>query len=333
MPRRFALSSIWLLLLSSQVLAQRQIPQQRITTELTVRVTYEDDRSVGDNVRVQLTNPTGIPIQEAFTRGEGQARFLGIEPGAYKLRVIGMDIEETTSEYSFVIQPRQFTHMEFVRVRRKVDPNAQQTSTQGSISAAALNIPREAESEFDKGVKAMVKKKDDEARKRFARATEIYPRYASAFNNMGVIAMQQGRKDEAIGFFRQAVNADDQHAPSYLNLAKAVVAQQNLAEAQILLTKAASIDPNNVEIVAILAMIEFEAGQSPMALTNARKVHGLPNHEKYAFAHYIAGKVLEAQNQPQEALVEYRLFLKEAPHSNTAASVRQVVAALEQQKK
>ncbi|HUS18497.1 MAG TPA: tetratricopeptide repeat protein [Terriglobales bacterium] len=322
------LLSILLLLVPCVAFAQRPGSQQpRTTTELVVRVTYEDDRVVGEQVRVQLSNSGGIPVAETFTRGEGEARFLNVEPGAYRLRVTGMDIDEKTSDYSFAISPREITHLEFIRVKRKVDPN--QTSTQGTISAAALNVPNKAESEFDKGVGALRKKDLAEAQKRFTRALEIYPRYAAAYNNLGVIAMQQGRLDEGKGFFEQAVKVDDQYAPPYLNLAKAVAAT-SYPEAERLLLKAASIDPTNVETIALLSMIEYETNQLPLALSNARKVHTMPDHERFAFAHYVAGRTLETQNLRQEAVAEYQLFLKEAPESPTAPKVRAFIAALQQ---
>ncbi len=331
MLKRIAVTTAAALLLTIFMAAQqRQGPQpQRITTELVVRVSYEDDRAVGSNARVQVTNSSGVPVAENFTRSEGEARFIGLEPGMYRLRISGIDIEEKFSEYSFTINPREMTHVEYVRVRRRGDSL---TSTEGSVSAAELNIPPKAKSEFEKGLKALNKQNQEEALQRFARAIELYPRYAAAINNMGVIAMQQGRKDEGLAFFRQAVKVDDQFAPPYLNLAKAVVANKDYAEAEQLLLKGASLDPTNVEMIAILAMIEFESNKLPRALASARKVHGMPHHEKFAFAHYIVGRVLESQNHGTEALAEYRLFLKESPNSASAPNVRGFIAALEQQK-
>lgn len=330
MIRRIVLSTALVLFASTFLLAQRQpnIPQPRATTELVVRVTYEDDRPVGDQVRVQLSNSSGVPITETFTRGEGEARFSGVEAGVYRLRVSGMDIEEKASDYSFVIYPRQITHLEYMRVRRK--PSREQaTSTQGHISATALNVPAKAESEFDKGVSALVKQNLPEAQKRFARAIELYPRYAAAYNNLGVIAMQQGRRSEGTEFFRRAVQADEEYAPPYLNLAKSVVADRGYAEAQQLLHKAASLEPTNAEVLAILSMVDHDLNDYAQALANARKVHAIAGHEKFAFAHFVAGRSLEAQNRRAEAVAEYKLFLQEAPQSPSAERVRAAIAAIE----
>lgn len=327
---RFVVVTSLVLIPFSAGQAQRPAPLSRQTTELVVKVTYEDDRAVADQIRVQLLNGSGIPVTEVFTRGEGEARFQNIEPGTYRLRASSPDIEEKMSDSSFVINPRELMHMEFFQVKKK---SGAQTSTQGSVSAAALNVPQKAASEFDKGVDALKKQNYDEAQKRFSHAVEVYPRYAAAINNLGVIAMNQGRLDDGQTYFEQALKADDQYAPPYLNLAKSRMSHKKYDEAQQLLTKATSIDPSNVEVLALLTVLNYEKNEMPDALANARKVLNLPAHERFAFAHFIAGKVLESQNQPQEALVEYRMFLKEAPESPTSVKARAAIDTIEKQKR
>jgi len=331
MVRRLALSIFAVLLATTLTLAQRTGQTPRQTTELVVKVTYENDRAVADQVRIQLLNGSGIPVTETFTRGEGEARFFNIEPGTYRIKASGVDIEERSSEQSFVINPRELTHMEFFQVRLKED--RQQTSTQGSISAAMLNIPGKAESEFEKGVGALKKQEFDEAEKRFKRAIELYPRYAQAYINLGFIAMQHGQPDSAQSFFTQAVKADEQYAPSYVNLAKSFIGRKEYPPALELLTKASSLAPNNVEVLALLTMLEYESSQMVAAVDHARKVHALPSHEKFAFAHFIAGKALESQNLAPDAVAEYKLFLKEGAQGPTADKAKASIDALEKQKR
>lgn len=332
MVRRLLLSTAAVLFSLPLVYAQRQAPQMpRQGTELVIKVTYENDRAVAEQVRVQLTNGSGIPVTETYTRGEGEARFNNMEAGTYRIKVSGIDIEERASEGSFVINPRELTHIEFFQVRRK--NTAPETSTQGSVSAAALNIPAKAESEFDKGVAALKKQDLEEAEKRFSRAAEYYPRYAAAFNNLGVIAMQRGNPAEGKTYFSQAVQADDQYAPSYLNLAKSYIGAKEYPQALQLLTKASSLEPGNLEVLALMTMLEYDSNQLVIALGHARQVHAISGHEKYAFAHFVAGRALEAQNLPQDALVEYRMFLKEAPQSATTAKAQAAIDAIEKNRK
>lgn len=328
MVRRIVLSTGLVLLASTLSLAQRQAPSPRQTTELVIKVTFDNDRGVPDQVRIQLLNSSGVPVAETFTRGEGEARFLGIEAGSYRIKASSPDIEEKMSDYPFIINPRQLSHFEYFSVRRRASAQ-QQTSTQGTISAAALNIPPRAEAEFDRGVVALKKNDMAEARKRFQKAVDHYPRYAAAFNNLGVIAMQEGNLEGGATFFRQAVQVDTEYAPPYLNLAKVSMGAKSYPQALDLLTKASSIDPTNAEVLALLTMVEYESNRLELAVANARKVHALPDHARFAFAHMIAGRSLEAQNRRQEALVEYKLFLQEAPQSPSAAQVRSAVTAME----
>lgn len=328
MVRRIVLSTALVLLVSTPILAQRQPSAPRQTTELVVKVTYDNDRGVADQVRIQLMNSAGVPIAETFTRGEGEARFLGIEAGSYRIKASSPEIEEKLSDYPFVINPRQLSHYEYFSVRRRASAQAQ-TSTQGTISAAALNIPSRAEAEFDRGVSALKKNDLGEAKKRFLKAADQYPRYAAALNNLGVIAMQEGDFQGGETFFRQAVKVDTEYAPPYLNLAKLSMSAKSYPQALELLNKATAIDPTNAEILALLSMLEYEANHFDRAVAHARKVHGLPDHGRFAFAHMIAGRSLEAQNRRQEALTEYRLFLQEAPQSPSAAQVRSALAAME----
>jgi tetratricopeptide (TPR) repeat protein len=298
---------------------------QRSGNDLVVKVTYTDGRAVVEQTRVQLLSTAGVPLAELATRGQGEVRFHGVGFGAFRIRVSGPDIEEKTSE-SFNIDPRDNTHMEFLTVIRK--PGAVSLA-QGSISAPQLNIPDRAASEFEKGLKALKKQDLDEAEKRFSRAAELYPQYAAAINHLGIIAMQRGQLREGQTLFLKALAVDPQYAASYLNLAKIRIGEKKYGEAAQLLSKAAALEPANGETLAVLTMAEYESNQLPDAVAHARQVHALSDHQKYAFTHFIAGKALEAQKQPNEALQEYRLFLKEAPESPTAAKAKAAIVNLE----
>ncbi len=223
-----------------------------------------------------------------------------------------------------MVTDRDINHIEFLRIRRTSPVTAP-----GLVSAAALKVPARAQAEFDKGVKALKKGSLEEAEKRFVRSTEYYPEFASAWNNLGVIAKERGQLPEARSFFARAVQADAQYAPSHLNLAKSFIAERDYRAALPLLARADAIEPNNAETLALLTMLEYDSDRSTAAIAHARKVHALPDHERFAFVHYIAGSALEAQGSVPEALAEYRAFLKESPASSSAPKVRAAIAALE----
>src|SRR5215831_5294496 len=60
--------------------------------ELSVRVTYENDRPVGPNVRVELLSAYGGTVQIGTTDTSGMVHFNALNPARYKLRIAGEGI-------------------------------------------------------------------------------------------------------------------------------------------------------------------------------------------------------------------------------------------------
>jgi tetratricopeptide (TPR) repeat protein len=298
--------------------------------DLTVKVTYENDRPVAGSVRVQITNQMGIPVMETFTR-DGEARFSGISPGVYKIRATSPEIEDTQTEQSFSLSAWDTVHFEFLRVRRKVVPGQEQDqqSSEGFISVAMMNIPGKAKKEFDKGLDALDKKDFVKAQGHFEKASTIYPKYAAAFNNLGFLAMQNGDAAAGEAFFERAVAADDQYPGAYLNLARVRWGQKRFEDAEKLLLKNTSLDPKNVEAISLLVNLNAMSGRYDNAIALSKKVHGM-SHEAFPVVHYIAGLAYQSKNDLPDAATEFRQYLKEAPQGKSADQARTALAQVEQ---
>jgi tetratricopeptide (TPR) repeat protein len=304
--------------------AQRssRIPSRLSTVE--VRISLENERAAPEQLRVQLLTTSSATFGEQFTRDLGQVNFQNVPIGNYRIRVTGVDIED--AEVSFTLDAFEQHHVEFVHVKRK--KSAEQTSTEGSVSAATLNIPDKARKEFDKGISGMNKSDYPEAQKHFSKALEIYPQYSAALNNLGVIAMRSGSPDEGRHFFEESIRVDGSNSSGYLNLARCLILQNKLTEAEPLLQKSVNLSPLDAEPLTLLANEQFVTGKLDLALANAHKVHSL-EHQRFALAHLIAARILEQENKLEEAAEEYKLFLKESPDSPKATSVRAALQSLE----
>ena len=292
--------------------------------DAVIHVTFEDDRSVPQMYRVQLFTGSRMPVAEQYTNDRGQATFSGLAAGSYLVVVSNPDIE--TSELSFVIGRRETVHSEYLRARRKTTADQAKSSTQGSVSAAALSVPDKARKEFDKGLAAFAKPDFPIAREHFSKAVEIYPQYSAALLNIGVICMKESKNSEGQQFFERAIAADPQNPGAYTYLARVHIMNAKYAEAEPLLNKAISITPTDAEPLTMLATSQLRSGKFEMAVATAKKVHSFP-HEHYAVAHLVAAQALLEERLPELAADEFRLFLKEAPNGPNAVGAR---AALEQ---
>jgi tetratricopeptide (TPR) repeat protein len=103
---------------------------------------------------------------------------------------------------------------------------------------------------------------------------------------------------------------------------------QNYAESESLLAKVIAVNPFMTDAVALLATTEFANKEYDKALADVQRAQALPNHEQFAELHIMAGKVLTMQNHPEEAIVQFQLFLTEKPDSPQGKSVREALASL-----
>jgi hypothetical protein len=87
-------------------------------TEIQVRVTGENGRSLNDVLRVQLLGSGDFPIAEGFTNKEGSCELRNLHYGRYRIRVTASTIEEKTTP-PFQIVNGESVHMEYITVKPK----------------------------------------------------------------------------------------------------------------------------------------------------------------------------------------------------------------------
>jgi tetratricopeptide (TPR) repeat protein len=300
------------------------------TTELRVRVMYEDDRPVPNMVNVVLMSSQGANVNESFTDDIGHVSFRGLRPGSYYLRARGIDVEETSGSV-FVIAPRESLHTESLYVRKKVSASdAVSPGGQPTVHVNDLNVPREAEKRYQKGLEALRKDSPDKAKVLFEEAIAHHAEYASAYNALGVALMRLGKSQEGRVAFEKAISLDDRFSLPYLNLGKMAMSENRVDDALNQLSKCVANDPLNPDALSRLAYVELLTGNLERAVSDARKVHTVP-HEGFEISHLIAARALRKRQLRSEAITEYKLFLKEAPSSATSPQARQELSELEKQ--
>jgi tetratricopeptide (TPR) repeat protein len=296
-------------------------------SQLTVQILYDNDRKAPKDLRVELLTSTGGLVESQTTDGFRPIVFLSLTPGDYKIRVTGSGIEPTTTG---PLPVSGANHTEFVRV--KAEPQESGSPTEEgpfSISTTELAIPEKAKKEFDEGTKNYDRKQWKEAREHFERATALYPKYAAAYNNLGVAYMNMGERDKATESFRAALALDEHIADANLNMGHMLYDDKKYKEAEPFLSRALTADPLNPQLLTALANAELQNGELDLALASARKVHSVPNHQKFAISHLIAAQVFESRSSSKEAAEEYKLFLQEDPQSPLAPRVKEALGRIE----
>lgn len=295
--------------------------------QIQVRVTFDNHRSVGEQLRVDLLNEALVPTHLTFTDSAGRAWFRVQQPGQYRVRVSGNNIQETTSDEIRVDQFHQ-SNVTLVQVRPRVTIIYNVKKKNAALASATdLGASEEARKYFHDGLQAFQSSNYQKALGLFQKAIRAYPRYDTAYNNMGVTCVQLNQPNKAWIAFQQAVQINDRNADADRNLARLLIQTGAYERALTLVQKSLMVDPLNPSGLTLAANAELAMGKYDDALRDAQKVHELP-HEGFAASHYFAGQAFEHKNDLQEARAEYELYLLEDPGGPEARDVKNALDRL-----
>jgi Tfp pilus assembly protein PilF len=327
-------SAVVLLAFGAAVLAQTSI-------QMRVRLTQQDGsplrlkKTEAIQIHVQVMDESGGTPKEGIPNEDGELNFsvratwqtrTGLTPVVYRLRVVSSDYEEAMV---YNVVPAQGDRIVTIALKSKGDSNnPQMKAASGSmVSLGRLRVPQKAAKQLDHGNEALQKNDLAKAGESFRKAIELYPGYDQAYNNLGVVLMQQGDVEGARRNWQKAVALNEHFARAYANLGRLALQEKKYADADSFLRNSLQNDPENPEALFSAAEAEAVIGHFDDAAARVRLLHTLP-HEKYALAHYVAAQALQLQNKAAAAIVEYKLFLKEAPDSPQAAHARQAMTTL-----
>jgi len=295
-----------------------------------VHVVLTSNRSAGLHLRAQLMSGSGsTPISEVFTDDRGQAEFNGVQVGEYHIIVTGSEIELADSGV-FEVDRRRMSQAVFITVHSKDESKSNNAAVgNNSVAAVDLDIPAEAEKEFDKASDAMSRQDWPGAEGRLKQATALYPHYAMAYNNLAVVYSHMNDRTQQREALEKAITLNDHLVPALSNLAKLCLQDGNSARAETLLEGALRAEPNNAGTMMLLAQAQLLNKHFDAAIATVHTAHSMP-HQGLAVIHFIAARAFERQDRPQEALIELRMFLTEEPTGARADQVHKEIDQIEQ---
>ena len=301
------------------------------TGNIHVRVVFPDERSAGPHLLVELMGgSSNNAIMRTYTNDIGEAMFIGVSIGEYHVEVSGDGIQKGSSE-QFEVDSRKVAQSAYVVVNRADSTTSTKPLSAHSsmVSAADLNVPDKARKEVDKANDAMAEHNWKKAQEHLEKAIALAPNYVTAYNNLGILYDKTNdipREEEALS---KAVELDGHFAPALVNYGKLSLRQKDPVKAEALLQKASVAAPGNPEILMLLAYAQFINRHFDNAISSALQSHAMgPDHP--SFVHYIAARCYQQENQTQQAIAQFEIFLKEEPKGPRADHVREDVAKLQQ---
>jgi tetratricopeptide (TPR) repeat protein len=192
-----------------------------------------------------------------------------------------------------------------------------------SVSYASLLAPKEVKKLIERAIKAVQKKRYDEAEALTKSAIEIYPKSAEAWYVLGQAYHIQQNYGMARESYVKAISADPLFVRPYIILARMECEKQNWQAAADLTSKALDLDPIAFpEAYYLNALAFYNLNNFTLAEKSARNGERLDLDRQFPRMHLIMANILAMRQDQPGSDEELRKYLKAAPKAPDASAVR-----------
>jgi superkiller protein 3 len=198
------------------------------------------------------------------------------------------------------------------------------------ISITSLNAPKEAKKAYEKGLKAMRKRKWKAGQKEFEKAVEIYPQYAAAWFELGKALEEQNKLDEARKAHRRALAADDKLVRPYIQLAGIAARQRKWQEVADTTGRALKLNPIDFPGAYFYnAVASYNLKNLQAAEKSAREALRLDTQHSFPRIDHLLGVILVRKGDLSGAAQHLKNYLELVPNASDAPAVRKQLAKVE----
>jgi tetratricopeptide (TPR) repeat protein len=192
-----------------------------------------------------------------------------------------------------------------------------------SVSYASLLAPKEVKKRIERAIKAMQKKKYDEAEALTKSAIEIYPKSAEAWYVLGQTYQVQQNYAKAHESYVNAIAADPLFVRPYITLSRMECEKLKWQAAADFTNKALELDPIAFpEAYYLNALAFYNLKDFKLAEKSARNGERLDMDSQFPHMHLILANILAIRQDTPASNEELRKYLKAAPKAQDAAAVR-----------
>jgi len=183
-----------------------------------------------------------------------------------------------------------------------------------TISAVALQAPKDAKKAYEKGRDLVKKKKVAEAQKEYEKAVQVYPKYSYAWFELGRVHESQNNMEEARKAYAEALAADPKYVSPYRQLANIAFKEQKWQEVADTTDRVLKLDPVDYpdqyfyNSVANYYLKKYDAAER-----SAREAQKLDPGKRMPKVNHLLGAILIEKQDYTGAAEQIRGYLKMLP--------------------
>lgn len=310
--------SIVLLLLACPVFAQRDRDSYSASplVEISGQIQFPQDGPPAPNITVRLERFSGGILDQMPADAHGKFRFTNLQRGYYNVYVVAPGYRPIQQQADMQVIQRTYLVFELVPEKSNAPANT-------SPSVIDARVPKDAQSEFDKGRAAFQDKKVKEALQHLLKAVQLHPEFFEAQFLLGRAYMEDSSLTDAEAALRRALEIKPDDVATLISLGDVYRREKHYEDAEKSLQEALKLDEKSWQGYFALARVYWETGDIMKAASPIG--HTLQLKPDFAEAHLLAGNILLRVNQPERAASEYEEYLRLAPKGEFAEQARTLV--------
>ena len=323
---------LFLLLLAIGVLPgkSQNMPNRHSIFSIGGYIRDESDHHAMENILVTLKQLSGVTVNTAYTRGNGDFQFDGLTNGEYVIEITVIDYERVRQSVAISGASRLGLSIFLARSAKAVNP-VNPALNKLSISAHQLSVPHKARDEFEKGMTLIYLKSDYRgAITQFQLAIKDFPTYYEAYAEEGSAYYQLedlGHAEEAL---QKSIDlSSGQYADAMFTLAAILTDTKRYQEAETVSRRGISVDASSWRGPFELARALTALKQPDEAEKSAQQSRDLmPDNP----AVYLLLANIHIQRRDYPALIrdldDYLRLSPTGPEADQARKTRERVQAL-----
>jgi regulator of sirC expression with transglutaminase-like and TPR domain len=317
------------------LIAGASVAAQAQNNSITGMVFDAQNRAPVGDIYVELLDSFGMTRGRARIDSSGRFIFRGLPAGNFQIKVLpyGTNYQEQVQDVQLTSFPigggRYSTDAAYVDFYLKLDPRKINLGSGGVATVVfAQDVPDDARKLYKKAVKQLGNKKD-EGLDSLKQAIGIFPAYYDALDLLGTEYVRRKQYQEAAPYLIKAIEVNQRSFSSFYALGVVAFNLKNMAAATEALRGAVTINPQSINAQLFYGMVLRIGGsfeESEKALLKAESLS--EKTSPVAEIHWQLGLLYEKMSRYKMAADELERFLKLAPKTADAESIKKLIVDL-----